>query len=103
MRCHVVCYHNQIIITNSKTKLRKKIISYFKNNGITSLKKNVDVDHVVFPKKFEEKPNNFGRALITKEPTKQRPNISTTSIPSFYGSIIPFKKNEPQQKTIGGV
>jgi hypothetical protein len=39
MRCHV-CYPNQIKITNSKTQLRKGIISYFKNNGITSLKKN---------------------------------------------------------------
>ncbi len=35
MRCHV-CYPNQITITNSKTKLRKRIISYFENNGITS-------------------------------------------------------------------
>jgi hypothetical protein len=58
----------------------------------------VDVDHVVLPKKFEEKPNNFGKALITNETTIKRPNISTTSIPSIYGSTIPFKKNEPQQK-----
>jgi hypothetical protein len=35
MKCHV-CYHDQITITNSKTQLRKGIISYFKNNGITS-------------------------------------------------------------------
>jgi hypothetical protein len=63
----------------------------------------VDVDHVVLPKTFEKKPNNFGRALITKEPTKKRLNISTTSIPSFYGSTIPFKKNEPQQKIWWGL
>jgi hypothetical protein len=95
MRCHVLCYHNQIIIRNFKSKLRKGIISYFKNNGITLFFKNVDVDHVVLPKKFKEKPNNFGKALITKETTIKRLNISTTSIPSFYGSTIPFKKNEP--------
>lgn len=37
MRCHVLCYHNKIIIKNFKTKLRKGTISYFKNNGITLL------------------------------------------------------------------
>jgi hypothetical protein len=52
MRCHV-CYPNQITITNSKTQLMKEIISYFKNNGITSLKKHVDVDHAMLVKKFE--------------------------------------------------
>jgi hypothetical protein len=51
MRCHV-CYLNQITITNSKTQLRKGIISYFKNNGITSFLKYVDVDHAMLVKKF---------------------------------------------------
>ncbi len=57
----------------------------------------------MLPKKFEGKPNNFGGGLITKEPTKKKPNISIIPIPSFYGYTIPFKKNEPQQKKIGGV
>ncbi len=77
MRCHV-CYYNQITITNSKTQLRKGIISYSKNNGIRTLKKHVDVDHVVLAKKFEEL-NNFGRVLITKQLIKERLNIFTTS------------------------
>ncbi len=38
IKCHV-CYPNQITRTNSKTQLRKGIISYFKNNGITTLEK----------------------------------------------------------------
>ncbi len=44
---------NQITITNCKTQLRKGIISYFKNNRITSLKKHEDVGHVMLVKKFE--------------------------------------------------
>ncbi len=38
IECHV-CYPNQITITNSTTQLRKGIISYFLNNGITTLEK----------------------------------------------------------------
>jgi hypothetical protein len=76
----------------------KGIIPYFKNNGITTLIKHVDVDHVTFAKKFEEKQNNVGRIIIKKQPTKKRPNIFTISISSFFGSTIPFKKDEPQQK-----
>jgi hypothetical protein len=52
MRCHV-CYPHQITTTNSKTQLRKGIISYFKNNGITSLKKHLVVDHAMLTNKFE--------------------------------------------------
>jgi hypothetical protein len=58
----------------------------------------VDVDHVVFAKKFEEELNNFGWAIITKQPTKKRINIFTTSISNFLGSIIPLKKDDPQPK-----
>jgi len=56
----------------------------------------VYVDHVILPKKFEKELNNFGRAIITKQPTKMKPNISIT-ISSFFGSTIPFKIDEPRQ------
>jgi hypothetical protein len=62
----------------------KGIIPYFKNNGITTLKKHVDVDRVALAKKFEEKLNNFGRTIITKQPTKKRSNIFIISISSFF-------------------
>jgi len=68
MWCHV-CYNNQITITNSITQLKKGIISYFKNNGITTLKKHMDFDYVVLPKKFLKKLNSFGRIIITKQST----------------------------------
>jgi len=52
----------------------------------------------VLVKKFEKELNNFGRAIITKQPTKNRPNTSTISISNFMGFTIPFKKDEHQQK-----
>jgi len=56
----------------------------------------VDVDHDVLAKKFKKELNNFGRIIITKQPSEKRPKyISTTLISSFFGSTIPFKKNEP--------
>jgi hypothetical protein len=58
----------------------------------------VDVDHVVLVKKFEKELKNFGRAVITKQPIKNRPNTSTISISSFFGFTIPFRRDEPQQK-----
>jgi hypothetical protein len=57
----------------------------------------VYVDHVILAMKFEKDSNNFGKAIITKVPTKMRPNIFTT-ISSFFGSTTPFKVDEPQQK-----
>jgi hypothetical protein len=45
----------------------------------------VDVDHAMFAKKFENKLNNFGWAIIKKQPTKKKFNIFTTSISNFFG------------------
>jgi hypothetical protein len=95
MRCHL-CYPNQITITNSIKQLRKGIISLlFKRNN--SIKKCVNVDHVVPIKKFEKERNNFGRAIITTQPIKSKRKFSTISISSFFGFTIPFKKDELQQ------
>jgi len=91
-----VCYANEITITNFITQSRKGIISFLKNE--ITLKKHVNVDHVVPIKKFEKELNNFGRAIITKQPIKNRLNNSIISISSFFGFTIPFKKDEHQQK-----
>jgi hypothetical protein len=58
----------------------------------------VDVDHVALAKKFEEKLDKFGRTIITKQPTKKRPNIFTISISSFFVSTIPFRKYNLNKK-----
>ncbi len=57
------------------------------------------VDHVILTMKFEKELNNYGRVVLTKQPTKMKPNISTT-ISRFFGSTTTFKINEPQQKEI---
>ncbi len=53
MRC-MLCYQNPVIGINSRTQARKSLIFYYKTNGITSLKKHVDVDHTIIAKMFEE-------------------------------------------------
>jgi len=52
--CCILCYQKFITRINSKTQTRKGLISYYKTNGITSLKKHVDVKHIVIIKMFEE-------------------------------------------------
>jgi hypothetical protein len=39
--------------------MKKGLISYYKTNGITSLKKHVDVDHSFIAQTFEEKMINL--------------------------------------------
>jgi hypothetical protein len=46
-------------VPNLSTKERKKLITYYKTYGITSLKKHVDVDLVVIVKKIEEEINGL--------------------------------------------
>ncbi len=43
MRCHL-CYKT-LVLYSIKTKLRKVINSYYKNNGILTLRKHVDGEH----------------------------------------------------------
>jgi hypothetical protein len=38
--------------------LRKVLVSYFKNNGLITLKKHMDLNHRLIAKTFEEKMNN---------------------------------------------
>jgi hypothetical protein len=54
-----------------KTQTRKQIISYYKTNGIMTLKKHVVVDHVMIPKKFEEEINNLVKP-DERQPTKKK-------------------------------
>ncbi len=46
------CYKSNNIV-------QERFISYYKTNGITSLKKNVDVDHDQIVKIFEEEVNSL--------------------------------------------
>ncbi len=58
MSC-LFCYKSHVNVPNLSTKERKKLITYYKTYGITSLKKHVDVDLVVIVKKIEEEINGL--------------------------------------------
>jgi hypothetical protein len=50
----MLCYEKPIslVILRQKTKVRKRFISYFKNNAITALKKHIDGDHYLIARKI---------------------------------------------------
>jgi hypothetical protein len=75
MICHV-----NFVAYNPRTKKRKGIITYFKKNGITTLKKHVDANHDVLAKRFEEEVKFPLRNIVEKQPTKKRPNVSNSKI-----------------------
>jgi hypothetical protein len=58
MHC-ILCYQELVIAINSRIQARKGLISCCKTNGITSLKKHVDVEHLIIAKMFEEKVNSL--------------------------------------------
>jgi hypothetical protein len=53
MRC-ILCYSIPINASNLKTQTRKRLISHYKTNGITSLKKHVNLNHIVFSLKRKQ-------------------------------------------------
>jgi hypothetical protein len=52
------------------------LISYYKINGITHVRKHVDVDHVIVVKMFEEEVNSLMKGTKERQPT----NVSKGSI-----------------------
>ncbi len=55
IRCHLS--YKTPLLYNPRTKLRKGLISYYKTNGILTLKKHVDVKHDLLAKKLDEEMN----------------------------------------------
>jgi hypothetical protein len=75
------------MLYNPRTKLRKKLISYYKTNGILALKKHVDAKHDLLEKTLDEEVNSSKRIQVKKQLAKKRENIS-----SFEKSKIFFAK-----------
>jgi hypothetical protein len=78
MICHV-----NFVPYNPRIKKRRGIRTYFNKNGITTLKKHVDTNHVVLAKRFEEEMNLPLRNIFEKQPTKKRPMCLTLKYQSF--------------------
>ncbi len=83
MHC-ILCYQKPVIGINSRTQAKKGLISYYKKNGITSLKKHVDVEHIVIAKLFEEEVNSLLKGRKENQPTKKRTIMSSESISKFF-------------------
>ncbi len=82
--CCILCYQELVIGINSRTLARKGLISYYKNNGITSLKKHVDVKHFVIVKMFEEEINSLLKAKFKKKTAKKITIVSYEFIFIFF-------------------
>ncbi len=55
MLCCILCYQILVCGINPKIQARKRLISYYKTYGITSLRKHVDVNHMLIAKKLKKK------------------------------------------------
>jgi hypothetical protein len=53
-------------VFNPRTQARKGLISYYKTNGITSLKKHVDVNHFLIYKKIEKEVNSLMKGNVER-------------------------------------
>ncbi len=61
-----------------------------------TLKKNLDVDHVLIFKKFEKKVNCNLKSPLERQLTKKRPTINASAIFNFLGAMDHYKKNNVQ-------
>jgi len=79
-----IVYHINLVLFNPRTKERKRIISYYKKNEITTLKKHVDVDHVLFAKIIEEELSSLVKIVLERQPTKKKLNVFSFKISNFF-------------------
>jgi len=73
--------------------LRKRLVSYFKSNGIIVLKKHVDANHNLIATNFDKEVNNNIKNPLQKQLAKKRATITNNEIFKFFGAINPYKNN----------
>ncbi len=96
MRCHL-CYKTHVLY-NPRKKLRKRLISYYKTNGIPTLKKHVDVEHNLLAIFFNEEVNSLVRSQVEKKLVKKKQNVSSYEISEILFAKLPYKQDEVHQK-----
>jgi hypothetical protein len=64
--------------------LKKTPMSYFKNNGIIALKKNVDVNHGLIAKKLKKVNNNL-KGPMERALANKRSMVNGNAISNFFG------------------
>ncbi len=93
MHC-ILCHKNLVDATNPRTERKRRLISHFKTNGITSLKKHVDVDHHgPIAKIFEEEVNHLLKRKKKGQLLEKRSNLLGNLISNFFDVKDPFKKD----------
>jgi len=71
MTC-IIWYNNPILLGNAKTQEKIfTIITYNTTNGITTLKKHMNLDHYTIAKMFEEKVNIPLKGGMKRQPIKK--------------------------------
>ncbi len=71
---------------------------YYKTNGISVLKKHVDVEHGLFAKKLDEEVNSLVKTQVEKQSTKKWQYVSSFEFSKFFPPKFPYKKDELQYK-----
>jgi hypothetical protein len=69
MRC-ILCHQELVIGINPRTQVRKILIFYYKTNGITSLKRHVDANHILITRMFEKEVNYLLKRREERQPAK---------------------------------
>jgi hypothetical protein len=74
----MLCYEKLVSFTilRQRTKLRKRLVFYFKSSRITILKKHVNGNHFLIARDFGIFLNNNVKNLVEKQPTKKRSTIN---------------------------
>ncbi len=71
------------MLYNPRIKLRKGLISYYKTNGISTLRKHVDSKHNLLVKKFDEQANSFVKTKVERQLVNKRQNVSHLKFLNF--------------------
>ncbi len=61
-----------VIWINLRIQTRKRLIFYYKTNGITLFLKHADVKHIIIAKMFEEEIKSLLKRREERQPTKKR-------------------------------
>jgi hypothetical protein len=93
-------YHINLVSFNPRTKERKGIISYYKKNEITTLKKHVDVYHVLFAKIIDEELSGLVKILLEIQLAKKKLNVFSFKISKKIGAKDFFKQDVVPKKDL---
>jgi hypothetical protein len=95
MKCFQVCYNILVLFCKfPKTQTRKGPILYNTTNGVTTLKKHMNVNDYIIAKMFEEEMNNLLKKEMERKPTKKKSHpLISSAIINFFVTKNSFQKN----------